>query len=142
MSKPITTIRLGLNQAAAEFGIDRRTLEKGLADVGATPDAKGKYTIRECHLACFGDIDAQKLRLVKEQADAQAIKNATARRELLPSVDVRAHMEAVLVAIRSGILASGQSKEEKADLINNLKRLGESVSVKSQPEDSEQPLVE
>jgi len=129
IAKPI---RWSAESASREFGINRGTLSKRIASAGVLPGADGKYSTVDICSAVFGDIEGEKLRLIREQADTQAIKNATARRELLPKDDVTAHLSAVLVAIRSAILASGQTKEEKADLINNLRRLGESISVKNE----------
>jgi len=126
------TIRWTTEAASREFGINRGTLSKRIASAGVLPGTDGKYSTVDICSAVFGDIEGEKLRLIREQADTQAIKNATARRELLPKDDVTAHLSAVLVAIRSAILASGQTKEEKADLINNLRRLGESISVKNE----------
>ena len=127
-------ILLTLPTAAAEFGVDRRVLERSLADINAMPIG-GKFTIRDCHNACSGDIEAQKLRLVREQADSVAIKNATARGELVELTAVTSHMENVFVSIRSGILASGLLSEEKNDLLKTLKKLTENVAGKITIED-------
>ena len=74
-------------------------------------------------------MEAERLRLVKEQADAQALKNAITRRELLPVPAVQSHLAAVQIVLKGGIMNSNLMKEEKADLLNELRRLGESVNV-------------
>lgn len=51
------------------------------------------------------DLTAERARLAKEQADAQAIKNATLRGELLPAADVERRWREVLAGVRSRMLA-------------------------------------
>jgi|APGre2960657404_1045060.scaffolds.fasta_scaffold279607_2 phage terminase Nu1 subunit (DNA packaging protein) len=130
-----TQIRWTIETAAREFGLDKETLAKRLTAGGVLPGADKKFGTADICRAVFGDIEGEKLRLVREQADAQAIKNQVARRELTPTPAVRRHLEAVLVALKAGILASGLMKEEKDDLLNNLRKLGEPVRVDDETED-------
>jgi phage terminase Nu1 subunit (DNA packaging protein) len=51
------------------------------------------------------DLTAERARLAKEQADAQALKNAVAREELLPAADVERQWREVLAGVRSRMLA-------------------------------------
>lgn len=120
MAKPITIIRLGINQAAAEFGIDRRTLEKGLAEIGATPDKDGKYTIKECHHACFGDIDAQKLREVHHRANLLELEEGKLRGKLKPIDEVHDWIDKTAGDLKSNIMASNLSEDEKRDFLKTL----------------------
>jgi len=129
-------IRWTVEAASREFGCSRTLLASRIAGTGVLAGADNKYATTDICRAVFGDIESEKLRLVREQADSQAIKNAALRRELLPAEDVRAHFATVLVALKSGILASGQSKEEKADLINNLRRLIEPIHIKNEHRDA------
>jgi phage terminase Nu1 subunit (DNA packaging protein) len=50
-------------------------------------------------------VAAERLRLVKEQADAAALKNAMFRREVVAAADVAREWSAVLRKVRSGVLA-------------------------------------
>jgi hypothetical protein len=51
------------------------------------------------------DLNAERARLAKEQADAAAMRNAMSRGELLPAGEVRAAMEAAFGACRARLLA-------------------------------------
>lgn len=51
------------------------------------------------------DLTAERARLAKEQADAQELKNAVSRKELLPAGDVEREWADVLLRIRSAILS-------------------------------------
>lgn len=50
-------------------------------------------------------VATERLRLVKEQADAAALKNAILRRELVAAVDVEREWSAVLRQVRAALLA-------------------------------------
>jgi hypothetical protein len=127
MSKPITIIRLGLNQAAAEFGIDRRTLEKGLAEIGAKPDGKGQYTIKECHHACFGDIDAQKLRTERHRANLLELEENEKRGLLKPLHEIHDWIDKTAGDLKSNIMASNLSEDEKRDFLKTLQTACEKI---------------
>lgn len=51
------------------------------------------------------DIDAEKLRLTREQADKIEIQNATARRELVPASEVERTWSGILRDVRAAMLA-------------------------------------
>jgi phage terminase Nu1 subunit (DNA packaging protein) len=51
------------------------------------------------------DLNAERARLAKEQADKTAIENATARGELLPVADVRRTYETLFTSLRDRVLA-------------------------------------
>lgn len=50
-------------------------------------------------------LTTERARLAKEQADAQAIKNAALRRDLVPAADVTREWAEVLRKVRAGVLA-------------------------------------
>lgn len=50
-------------------------------------------------------VSTERLRLVKEQADAAALKNAIARRDYVPASEVEREWSSVMRKLRSGILA-------------------------------------
>lgn len=51
------------------------------------------------------DAASERLRLLKEQADHAALKNAALRRELVPAAEVEREWSGVLREVRAGILA-------------------------------------
>jgi phage terminase Nu1 subunit (DNA packaging protein) len=98
----ITTRRLGqLHSEGIAVKVDR-----GLYDAAATiqamlAHASGKAAGNSVEL----DLDRERARLAKEQADGQAIKNAQARGELLVREDVERTWSDALRQLRSGMLA-------------------------------------
>lgn len=104
-----------ISSAAVELGKDRRTIADRLRDVPAdgqiNPRVKGWFlpTIMQ---ALAGDApaegapdyQAEKARLTQAQADAQEMKNAQARRELLARADVDAAAEGAFARVRAKLL--------------------------------------
>ncbi|MEY4385139.1 MAG: Phage packaging protein Nu1 [Verrucomicrobiota bacterium] len=124
MSKPkksqvklAPTIRLTLDQAAAEFGIDRRTLARALSETNAEAGRDKCFSILQCHRACFGDLDAEKLRLTREQADKLAMENAAKRGELVEAKVVADAINRAIGSIRGYILGLTHLPEDDRDEI-------------------------
>lgn len=89
-------------------------------DDGRIDVAKGKAWIKEnvsasrsaaqspqadLPFAAQPDAAAERLRLIKEQADHAALKNAALRRELVPAAEVEREWAGVLRHVRAGILS-------------------------------------
>ncbi len=51
------------------------------------------------------ELAEEKIRLVKEQADREALRNAEKRGELLPAADVKAEWASILTDVRAAMLA-------------------------------------
>lgn len=62
------------------------------------------------------NLTAERARLAKEQADAQALKNAALRRELVPAADVERAWGDVLRQVRARILAVPSRLRQALDL--------------------------
>ncbi len=97
------TIELTIEEAAAEFGIDRRTLQTRLTQAGCKPNENNKHTIIQCHRAIFGDIDGEKLRETRHRANLLELQEATLRRESIPAENVQREWSAVIIAIRQAL---------------------------------------
>jgi phage terminase Nu1 subunit (DNA packaging protein) len=109
-------MRLTLDQAAAEFAIDRRTLARRLSENQIAP-GEGGYSILQCHRACFGDIDEEKLRLTKEQADKLGLENQMRRGELVEVRVVAESINRAIGSIRGYVLGLTHLPEEDRDEI-------------------------
>lgn len=120
---------------AREFGMDSRTIGKRLA-AAELKQSKTLNTQQVCR-AIFGDIDSEKLRLTREQADKIALENAEARKDLVPAKEfqsvVTRGIGAMLTAINS---ASNIEREDKDKIIRELRRVGEAVVGMSENSDS------
>jgi hypothetical protein len=94
-----------LNRAAAEWNVDRRTLQKALEGIGVTVGRRTRYHTQEICKALFGDQERVKLRLLRAQADIQERKNAEAMRELVPIRELEEFLMGTLPPIRQRLLA-------------------------------------
>ena len=74
--KKHTAQRWGLEKAAAEFGINPRTLSKRLKQYSIECGRDKMFSTKQICAAIFGDIDGERLRLTKEQADYIGVKQS------------------------------------------------------------------
>lgn len=65
--------------------------------------AQSKQT--DLPFAATPDAASERLRLVKEQADNAALKNAALRRDLLPAAEVEREWTGIMRQVRAGVLA-------------------------------------
>jgi phage terminase Nu1 subunit (DNA packaging protein) len=120
---------------AREAGIDRHTIQDRLAGarVKACGKAQGRaaggelYHFRDLfNAAVGGDIEAEKLRKTREEADKLALANARARGELVDVESVAKLGEAVFVRVRAKVLASPSlTDDEKDSFLKELLQLNE-----------------
>lgn len=121
-------IRWTKEKAATEFGINPRTLAGRLATQGIRPAADQRFSTSDICKAVFGDIDGERLRLIREQADKASLENAKTRGDLVSASDMRKVVERGLAAMIEAVkAASNLEHEDKAKILNHIKRCGESV---------------
>jgi phage terminase Nu1 subunit (DNA packaging protein) len=128
MSRKLKEMRWNKELAASEFGINPRTLTDRIRKYGILAGKDKKFSTRDICSAVFGDIDAEKLREVKERADKLALENAEHRGEL---VDVKRLAEAMnrpLSAMRSRIASAVELlPEEREELGRDIQKLYASI---------------
>jgi phage terminase Nu1 subunit (DNA packaging protein) len=108
-----------INKAACEFGLSRETLRKRLTL--AELDTKSTYTTKEICRAVFGDINSERLRLTREQADKLALDNEQSRRSLVPVQELIPMLGKFLSAARARIDGDPKlEREEKDKIIEDL----------------------
>ena len=111
-------------------GMDRHTLASRISEMGLAPVAKSKlqnadiYTIRDLVRAVLGgDIEAERLRKTREEADKLALANSRARGELVEIAAVKKLGEKVMIAIRNRLLNMPLTDEEKDKCLLELMAL-------------------
>ncbi|SRR6266852_3035394 len=112
--KPKPT-RWTIAQASTDFPIDRKTLTKKLRDL--EPGEDGKYSTKQILSVLFDDVQAERIRLYREQADRLEIQNAKARAEQVDVETVYKAYEGVFIALRQSVLASNMTDAEKAECL-------------------------
>jgi len=112
--------RWSVGRAAAEFGLDPKTLSGRIKAAGVLAGSDGKYSTRDIDCAIHCDYDNEKTRLTKEQADVVALKKAEMLRELVPAKLVERVWAGVMADLRQKIsfleLPDGKKAEILADL--------------------------
>ena len=114
-----------LNRASEEFGVSRETLRKRLNALEI--ERKGTYSTKEICRAVFGDIDSEKLRLCREQADKIALENEQNRKTLVPVKDLIPLLGKFLSAARARVDSDPKLEREEKDKI--IADLGKCLSV-------------
>jgi hypothetical protein len=113
-------LRWSLEVAAREMDWNRDTLRKKLVQADQVPALDGTYSTRQLLTAIYGDIDAERLRKTKEEADNMALKNAILRGESLPKGLMTPAMEEVFIVVKQMVTASSMTTLEKRDLLNTI----------------------
>lgn len=133
------SIRWYQGTAASEFGIAPKTLKTRMTRLGIECRKDGTYSTKQICEAVFGDLDSEKLRLVREQADQVALKNAEARKELVALADIASGLNRAISGIKATIMAASNLEREDKEKI--LKACGDmwqsSLSGPSQPDESD-----
>ncbi len=116
-----TPTRISGRALADLLGVHERTIRDLAGDGYIVKLGKGVYDrdasvrtycihLREIAAGRGGEsgvatLTAERARLAREQADERAMKNATMRGDMVPATDVKARWQAILVGVRSRILA-------------------------------------
>ena len=109
-----------LNRASIEFGIDRRTLEKRLTGIDVQPGDDG-YSTRDIVRAIYGDMEGEKLREKRAQADLAEMERDERAHLLIASELVAKVWTDALGNLRATVMAADIPKVTRAQLIKQLK---------------------
>jgi len=111
------SIRWTKEQAASEFTINPRTLSNRLRQHGIEPGEDRKFSTTDICRAVFGDIDGEKLRLTREQADKLSLENAIARGDLITVKEAAQRMGKFFTSARQRVLSNPKLDEKEKDHI-------------------------
>ena len=112
-----------LTNAGIEFGVSRETLRKQLT-VAEIPK-KDTYSTKEICRAVFGDIENERLRLCREQADKLALDNEQSRQQLVPLSELLPKLEQYVAAARARIDGDPKlDRDEKDKIMRDIARVG------------------
>ena len=103
MGRPIKAIRWTCDHAGSEFGADSKTISARLRQAGTAAGADGKFSTRQIVLAVFGDIDGERLREKRHQANLLEIEEKRMIGEFFDSKRVVQIWESQLVALRTAL---------------------------------------
>jgi hypothetical protein len=124
MPAPVKPIRWNVEQAAGEFGRDRKTVAKLIRTAGIEPGEDGRYSTRDIVAALFGDLRSETTREKKARANLLELEEEKQRGRLLDAEQVYRAYESVFIVLRQKILASTSLlDDEKDEFINECRGL-------------------
>ena len=119
-------MRWTLTNAATEFGCARETLRRGFRQEGIDADAEdGRFTTAQVCKALFGDLDGEKVRLTRAQADKVEMENRVNARELIEVTAAVELAQRFCFAARQVIMLSELNEAGKNKILRELNRLKE-----------------
>ena len=119
----VEIFRWTIGRAASEWRIDPKTLTSRIKAAGVVPGADGFFSTLDIHRSINGDIDAERLRKTREEADRLELENAKERGTLIEIESVYKHFEGVFIAFRARVLASNLEDFEKDEMLKDLLKL-------------------
>jgi hypothetical protein len=115
-----TLIRLTLERGASEFGLNRKTLASRIRIAGELPGEDGKFSIAQLARAIYSNYEAERTRLISEQADTARIKKNNLLRQNIPAELVERVVAGMMIELRQKILYAEIPAKVKTDLLRDL----------------------
>lgn len=121
-----TAKRWEMEEAAKEFDINTRTLSKRLKVKSIAAGKDGKFATLDICKAAYGDIDGERLRLTRAQADEKELSNSKERKELVRFDEFMAIAHRGLSAMTSAVMGMIHLNiEDRETIIKQLRSAGE-----------------
>lgn len=130
--------RWSLDHAAHCWGVDHKALKASMRKNGIEEGEDGRYSTRDIDRAIHDDIEAEKLRDIRERATKNWLDNQRVKAELIERGRVITFCTNLIANLTQKILASSLEDVEKDELLLDIKKLEDSEWVKQ----ADQPLVE
>lgn len=121
--KSVSLQRWTIENAALEFGIDRKTLTGRIKTTGTLPGADGMFSTLDVAKSIYGDLEGERTRKTREEADQIAMENATTRGELLDLEDFSKRIESKASKATQIVKDFGLPEDKEEQLLNALSEL-------------------
>jgi hypothetical protein len=131
--KKFTPIRWTIEHASSEFNLDRKTVTKRVKAAGLEPGNDGRFSTAQIASALHGDLEAEKIRLTREQADDFAISNEKQRRIVVEIDDLLNALERRFIAHKQIVENLPITPDQKQVILNGLADILSSIP---RPEDA------
>lgn len=115
-----TSIRWTVGNAAAEFGIDPKTLSQRIKAAAIEPANDGLYGTTQITAAIFGDLEYERIGLTREQKEITALNKRNMLRELVPIKDVERVWTRVVLEYRQRVMSANIADAIKKDLLEAM----------------------
>lgn len=120
MSKPLQQIRWTMEQAAAEFGLNPRTLSARIKQLSIVPGTDSKFSTKEMARAVFGDLEMERIRKTSAEADQIEMENKEARGDLVNVEEFCKDYDRVLLGMKRIIKSSKLPEADQDDILVEL----------------------
>jgi len=114
------SIRWTLEKAATEFGLDRTTLSKRITTAGILAGADKMFSTADICAAVFGDIEGEKLREKRHQANLLEMEEEERRGLLLKKSEVYDQIDKLGIELKANIMACNIGEDEKRDILKTM----------------------
>ena len=98
-------MKWSVNKAAQEWSVERRTLSRALEGIGESVGKGATFHTQTICAALFGDLDREKLRIARADAEAKERENKVASGQLVAVDDAKKIITRRLAPIRSRLLS-------------------------------------
>lgn len=123
MPRTIKPLRWTLERAAAEFGIDRKTLAKRVTVKGIQPGDDGKFSTKEIASAVFSDGQAAKVSLALSQKENFDLRNKKLSGALVDPKQCQELWDSAMIALRQKISDAPIPEALKTELVKDLQAI-------------------
>lgn len=123
MPRTLKSIRWTIELAAAEFGIDRKTLSNRAKGSGILAGDDGKFSTRDICRAVFTNGEAARASLAISQKENFDLRNRKLAGELVDPKQCQQLWDAAMIALRQKISDSKLSDAEKREVLKDLQTI-------------------
>lgn len=129
-------LRWTLNKAAEEFGFARQTVKNLVIREGIAPDEDSTYSTRQIVAALFGDLERQKQRRAKAEADLAEMERDERAKELMAVTAVESVWLEALGELRNVVLSLDLPADARARVMASLREIPLHEYTKTQREEA------
>lgn len=112
-----------MEQAAAEFGINPRTISARLTQEGIRPGKDERYSTKEIARAIYSDLEVERTRLVRAEAVAQERENKEKECRLINIDEFAKDYEQVYLGIVRVVKSAKLTEAEQNEILQQLHEL-------------------
>jgi hypothetical protein len=136
--------RWTLSNASLEFSCDVAFLAKRLRRTNQIPGEDARYSTMQIVKAIYGDIEKERARKIKEDADRAEMANGKLKKRLVTRDNALKFVAKVAMKVRGIIQGSSLEERDKADIYLELQTSFDEKSITSEicPEESFEDLLE
>ena len=125
MAKPFTRIEWTLERAGSEFNINHRTLANRLRQAGIDPDAGGKWTTLQIVRAIYSDLESERIRKTRAEADQIETQNREAEGRLIDKEEFAKRYDPIFIDCVRIVRSSRLTEVEQDELLGGLAKVHE-----------------